>query len=79
MKKVFALMMAVLAITTVSCKKDNKGGDDDEKTIAKPTYRVSKMLKSWEGDDKESGDAYIYKWNADGTIDQVEMAWAKKV
>lgn len=79
MKKVFALMMAVLAITTVSCKKDNKGGDDDEKTIAKPTYRVTKMLKSWEGDDKESGDSYIYKWNADGTIDQVEMAWAKEV
>lgn len=80
MKKIMLLMMAALAITTVSCKKDNNGGNEEEEnTIAKPTYRVKNMMKSWEGDDMKSGDMYTYTWNADGTIAKVDMAWAKEV
>lgn len=80
MKKVFFVLMAALAITTISCQKGNTGADDEAgKSIAKPTYRVSKLLKSWEGEDKESGDMYKYTWNTDGTIAKVELAWAKEV
>lgn len=73
------LMMAALAITMVSCKKDGGDSGDDETKIATPTYRVVKLMKSWEGEDKESGDMYVYTWNADGTIAKVDMAWAKEV
>lgn len=73
--------MAALAVTTISCQKgnNNAGDDEGEKGIAKPTYRITKLLKSWEGEDMESGDMYKYTWNADGTISKVEMAWAKAV
>jgi hypothetical protein len=79
MKKIMLLMMAALAMTMVSCNKPGDNEGEDEAKIATPTYRVVKLMKSWEGDDKESGDMYVYKWNADGTIAQVDMAWAKDV
>ena len=55
MKKIMLLMMAALAITTISCKKDNKGGDDEEGTIAKPTYRVKSYT--------HGKDFFNYSWN----------------
>jgi hypothetical protein len=79
MKKIMLLMMAALAITTLSCKKDNNGEEEEEGGIAKPTYRVKNLMKSWEGDDMKSGDMYTYSYNADGTIAKVDLAWAKEV
>ena len=67
MKKIMLLMMAALAITTISCKKDNKGGDDEEGTIAKPTYRVKSYT--------HGKDFFNYSWNADGTIAKVELGY----
>ena len=79
MKKIMLLMMAALAITMVSCKKAGPDEGEDETKIPVPTYRVKALMKSWEGDDKQSGDMYTYTWNADGTIASVDMAWAKEV
>ena len=79
MKKIMLLMMAALAITMVSCKKTGPEGGEDDTKIQTPTYRVKALMKSWEGDDKQSGDMYTYTWNADGTIASVDMAWAKEV
>lgn len=73
------LMMAALAITTLSCNKDNNGEEEEEGGIAKPTYRVKNLMKSWEGDDMKSGDMYTYSYNADGTIAKVDLAWNKEV
>ena len=73
------LMMAALAITTLSCNKNNGEEEEEEGGIAKPTYRVKNLMKSWEGDDMKSGDMYTYTWNTDGTIAKVELAWAKAV
>lgn len=73
------LMMAALAMTVVSCEKNKIDDGDDETKIPTPTYRVKSMMQNWEGDDKESGDMYIYTWNADGTIAKVDLAWAKEV
>ena len=73
------LMMAALAITTLSCNKNNPEEEEEEGGIAKPTYRIKNMMKSWEGDDMKSGDMYTYSYNADGTIAKVDLAWAKEV
>ena len=73
------LMMAALAITTVSCKKDNEDEGEDEAKIPVATYRVKNLMKSWEGDDMKSGDMYSYSYNADGTIAKVDAAWNKEV
>ena len=54
------LMMAALAMTVVSCDKNKIDDEEDEAKIPTPTYRVVKLMKSWEGDDKESGDMYVY-------------------
>ena len=72
-------MMAALAMTMVSCNKEGNEGDEEETKIATPTYRVVKLMKSWEGDNKESGDMYVYTWNEDGTIAKVDAAWAGEV
>lgn len=79
MKKIMFLMMAALAISAVSCKPVNPDDQEEENKIPVPTYRVKSLMKSWEGDDKQSGDMYTYTWNADGTIASVDMAWAKEV
>ena len=79
MKKIMLLMMAALAISAVSCKPTNPEEQEEENKIPTPTYRVKSLMKSWEGDDKQSGDMYTYTWNADGTIAKVDMAWAKEV
>ena len=79
MKKIMFLMMAALAISAVSCKPVNPDDQEEENKIQTPTYRVTALMKSWEGDDKQSGDMYTYTWNADGTIAKVDMAWAKEV
>ena len=79
MKKIMLLMMAALAITAVSCKKDKIDDEEEEAKIATPTYRIKAMMKSWEGNDMQSGDMYSYTWNSDGTIAKVDMAWAKEV
>lgn len=73
------LMMAALAITTLSCNKNNPEEEEEEGGIAKPTYRIKNMMKSWEGDDMKSGDLYSYTYNADGTVAQVDLAWNKEV
>ena len=73
------LMMAALAITTVSCKKDGEDEGEDEAKIPVATYRVKNLMKSWEGDDMKSGDMYSYSYNADGTIAKVDAAWNKEV
>lgn len=73
------LMMAALAMTVVSCDKNKIDDGDDETKIPTPTYRVKSMMQNWEGNDKESGDMYIFTWNADGTIAKVDLAWAKEV
>jgi len=79
MKKIMLLMMAALAITAVSCKKEKIDDEEEEAKIATPTYRIKAMMKSWEGNDMQSGDMYSYTWNSDGTIAKVDMAWAKEV
>ena len=80
MKKIMLLMMAALAMTMFSCKPNGPDNpEEDENKIPVPTYRVKSLMKSWEGDDKQSGDMYTYTWNADGTIASVDMAWAKEV
>lgn len=79
MKKIMLLMMAALAITAVSCEEVKPDDQEEENKIPVPTYRVKSLMKSWEGDDKQSGDMYTYTWNADGTIASVDMAWAKEV
>ena len=79
MKKIMLLMMAALAITTVSCKKDGEDEGEDEAKIPVATYRVKNLMKSWEGDDMKSGDMYSYSYNADGTIAKVDAAWNKEV
>lgn len=73
------LMMAALAITTLSCNKDKNEEEEEEGGIAKPTYRIKNLMKSWDGDDMKSGDMYTYSYNADGTVAQVDLAWNKEV
>lgn len=83
MKKVLFVLMAAMTVMTLSCKKDNsKGGEEGGEEAAgiyKPEYRVKTMMKSWEGDDKTTGDMYTYTWNSDGTIAKVDLAWNKEV
>ena len=80
MKKIMFLMMAALAITAVSCKPVNPDDEEEENKIPVPTYRVKNLMKSWgDNEDKQMGDMYTYTWNADGTIDKVDLAWAKEV
>ena len=79
MKKIMFLMMAALAISAVSCKPVNPDDQEEENKIQTPTYRVTALMKHWEGDDKQSGDMYSYTWNADGTIAKVDLAWQKEV
>lgn len=75
MKKFIYALMALAAITVVSCKKNNAGDEgDDETKIATATYRIKTMFKG--GPD---GDLWSYTWNSDGTIAKVELAWNHEV
>ena len=73
MKKVLFFLMAALALTTVSCKKDGHGDSTDDTVIAKPTYRVVEINK---GDPKK--DVYRFEWNTDGTIKTVDLLYDEK-
>lgn len=72
MKKVLFALMAVLALTTISCQKKNNAVDDEgEKGIAKPTYRVKSYT--------HGKDFYAYTWNADGTVSKVDLGYDGEV
>lgn len=80
MKKVLFVLMAAMAILTVSsCKKDKTGGGDDNTAkIPVATYRVKAVLKDFKGDDMYSGDAWKFTWNSNGTISKIDLDWNKE-